>query len=320
MKTIATATALAASTLALTGTTAIPPVEGPTESAIETLATEREQLDRVTVPVSIGQQGPYRFLVDTGAQATVLSTDLADRLSLTDRSSATLIGMNSRRPVEVAMVPDFRLGRRTMTIRNAPLLERRNIGRADGILGLDSLQDQRVLLDFTTNEILVADSRDLGGDIGYEIVVRAKRKLGQLIITDARIDGQRIAVIVDTGSQMSVGNMALKEKFRSKTTIGDAVLTDVNGVSYGSDVHVARRLSFGKARLHGFPLIYHDSPTFEALGLTDEPAMVLGMRELRVFRRVAIDFKTGRVLFDLPRGARDWNTEPRSRTFGARSG
>ena len=32
--------------------------------------------------------------------------------------------------------------------------------------------------------------------------------------------------------------------------------------------------------------------------------MVLGMNELRLFRRVAIDFKQRKVLFDLERGSR----------------
>ena len=36
------------------------------------------------------------------------------------------------------------------------------------------------------------------------------------------------------------------------------------------------------------------------IGLADKPALFLGMREMRVFRRVAIDFPRKRVLFDLP--------------------
>ena len=46
--------------------------------------------------------------------------------------------------------------------------------------------------------------------------------------------------------------------------------------------------------------MFANSPTFHALDLSDEPALILGMSELKLFRRVAIDFKTRRVLFDLP--------------------
>ena len=44
-------------------------------------------------------------------------------------------------------------------------------------------------------------------------------------------------------------------------------------------------------------------PAFEALGLNRKPALLLGMQDLRSFDRVAIDFSTRRILFDLPREA-----------------
>jgi hypothetical protein len=45
---------------------------------------------------------------------------------------------------------------------------------------------------------------------------------------------------------------------------------------------------------------YVDSPAFPALGLGDKPALLLGMRDLRAFDRVAIDFQAKRVFFDVP--------------------
>ena len=76
----------------------------------EALALERERFERVTVPVTIKGEGPFRFMVDTGAQATVLSIVLADRLGLTGRRPAILVGMASRERIETAEVPDFQLG------------------------------------------------------------------------------------------------------------------------------------------------------------------------------------------------------------------
>jgi hypothetical protein len=65
-------------------------------------------------------------------------------------------------------------------------------------------------------------------------------------------------------------------------------------------VKLADELNVGRAKLQNIPIMFADSPTFEALNLDDEPAIILGMSELKLFRRVAIDFKTRRVLFDLP--------------------
>ena len=299
-RTLAAAAALATS---LTGAAAEAPP--PIDPAVDVLKIDRERYHRMTVPVTIQGQGPFNFLIDTGAQATVLSRDVADRLMLNDRGTATLIGMASSRQVETTPIDDFTLGSRSFYIRQAPVLERANIGEADGILGLDSLQDQRVLLDFAKRRISVADAEELGGNRGYEIVVKARELLGQLIITNARIDGVHVAVIVDTGAQGSVGNMALFNRLRRNRKLDDTEMTDVNGITLGGVVRVAGELEMGRASIQNFPVLFADSRPFHILGLADEPALILGMSELKLFRRVAIDFKTQRVLFDMPASA--WN-------------
>lgn len=273
-------------------------------SAEDILQMEQESHRRLTVPVTIQGEGPFQFMIDTGAQATVLSLDLADRLELNDRQSATLIGMASREEVATTSVPGFTLGSRNFTIPIAPLVEGANIGSADGILGLDSLRDQRVLMDFDNNTIAVADADSLGGNSGYDIVVRARAKLGQLIITKATLDGVRVSVIVDTGAQGSIGNPALQKRLRRARTLDTTEMTDVNGVTMSGDVKIGKKLAFGRARLSNFPIVFADSPTFTALGLDGKPALVLGMAELKLFKRVAIDFKSRRVLFELPSGSR----------------
>ena len=267
---------------------------------VDVLELENERYRRMTVPVTIGGAGPFRFMLDTGAQATVVSRALADRLALDNRKPAILVGMASRVPVETAAIEDVGLGSRSFYIRSAPVVEGVNIGGADGILGLDSLQDQRVLLDFVNEQIAIADAEELGGNRGYEIVVKARHRLGQLIITQARLDGIRVNVVVDSGAQGSIGNPALEERFRRSRHMGETELTDINGAVMTGAVKVADRLEIGRAQLQNIAIMFADSPTFHALNLSDEPTLILGMSELKLFRRVAIDFKTRRVLFDLP--------------------
>ena len=292
--------------LALSSTTGQTQAETPPPAAAvpltltEVIALETERYRRLTVPVTIMGQGPYRFMIDTGAQATVLSRDLADRLELFDRSPATLVAMASTREVETTMVEQVALGSRVFTIQTAPLLEAVNIGGADGILGLDSLQEQRVLFDFENNLLSVADAASLGGNRGFDIVVRARRQLGQLIIHRARIDGVNVAVIIDTGAQGSVGNPVLAQRLRRARQQADTTMTDVHGVEITGQTRIAQRLELGRAEIGNFPIVFADSPTFTILGLGNEPAMVLGMAELRLFRRVAIDFASQQVLFDMP--------------------
>lgn len=293
-------------TLSHTGGEPATSAPAPTATPIsltEIIALETERYRRLTVPVTIGGEGPYRFMIDTGAQATVLSRDLADRLQIFDRNSATLVAMASTREVETIRVARVGLGSREFTIQTAPLLDSANIGGADGILGLDSLQHQRVLFDFENNTLAVADADELGGNRGFDIIVRARRQLGQLIIHRALIDGVRVAVIIDTGAQGSVGNPELHRRLRRARQQADTTMTDVNGVELTGQTRIARNLELGSAQISNFPIVFADSPTFTSLGLAGEPAMVLGMSELRLFRRVAIDFASQRVLFDMPSGA-----------------
>ena len=291
--------------LAAAGATAtIEPGEPTATSDAEVLKMQRERFERMTVPVTIKGEGPFRFMIDTGAQATVLSIHLADRLELTERRTATLVGMASRRAVETTEIPEFGIGRRTLTIMTAPLVESGNIGGADGILGLDGLQGQRVLLDFVKQRMLVADADELGGNRGYEIIVRAQRSLGQLIIADALVNDVKTAVIIDTGAQASVGNMALLERLRRSRAFGENTMTDINGQDLTGQVRICESLSIGEMNLTDIPILFVDTPPFDALGFADRPALILGMNELKLFRRVAIDFNKRQVLFDLPRGVR----------------
>jgi predicted aspartyl protease len=288
-------------------TAAAPEAAVPRTAAIpeiDIIALEQERYRRMTVPVTIGDAGPFRFMLDTGAQATVVSRALADRLALNDRRTAILVGMASRKEVETAAIYDVGLGSRSFYIRSAPVVDGVNIGGADGILGLDSLQNQRVLLDFANQQILVADAEELGGNRGYEIIVKARQRLGQLIITEARLDGIRVAVVVDSGAQNSLGNPALFRRFRRGRHMGESEVTDINGEVLSGMVRLGAELNVGRAKLQNIPIMFADSPTFAALGLADEPAIILGMSELKLFQRVAIDFKTRRVLFDLPPQAR----------------
>ena len=77
-------------------------------------------------------------------------------------------------------------------------------------------------------------------------------------------------------------------------------LDSVTGQSLTADLLLARRLQIQRLFLENVAIAFADAPAFRHLKLDRKPAILLGMRELKAFRRVAIDFQTRRVLFDLP--------------------
>ncbi len=269
--------------------------------ADELVQLQRDRHDRMTVPVLIGSNGPYDFLIDTGSERTVLSRQVAQGLGLPVTGNGVVVGVAGSQPVELVDVDEISLGKRTYYTLTAPLLEAEHIG-AQGIVGLDSLQDQRVLIDFGANRIAIGDAASLGGTKGFEIVVKAKRRSGQLIMTNAIIDGVHTDVVLDTGSDSSIGNLALRKAMARRNRTEQTTLFSVTGQALNADIVMASTIEVEGLQIHNTPLAFADSPAFHRLDLVKRPAILLGMAQMRMFRRVAIDFATRRVLFDLPPG------------------
>lgn len=268
---------------------------------VEVLTIRKDQWSRMTVPVRVTEKGPFRFLVDTGSQNTVLSTDLAARLSLVPGRRARLISVAGTQMVDTVEVDQIDLGRRSFYSLRAPLLQSEHMG-ADGILGLDSLQGQRVLIDFKKNLMAIDDAKTLGGSKGFEIVVQARRRSGQLIMADARMDGIKVQVVIDTGAETSIGNRALQRALAKKRGTRTIELMSVTGHQVSADLGYGRRLEIAGISFNNVAVAFTDAPAFPALKLDERPALLLGMRDLRTLDRLAIDFSTRRILFDIPKG------------------
>lgn len=265
------------------------------------VAIRQDQWRRMTVPVKVAEQGPFRFLIDTGSQNTVLSRDLAQRLSLVPNRKARLVSVAGTQLVDTVELDQIDLGRRSYYGLIAPLLESEHMG-ADGILGLDSLQDQRVLVDFKKGLMAIDDARNLGGNRGFEIVVEARRRSGQLIMADAKLEGIKVQVVIDTGAETSIGNLPLQRALSRKRKNGKVELLSVTGQQLNADLGYANWLEISDVRFNNVAIAYTDAPAFKALKLDTRPALLLGMRDLRSLDRLAIDFATRRILFDIPSG------------------
>jgi predicted aspartyl protease len=278
---------------------------GQQASETDVIATDGDRHARMTVPVRMGVHGPFNFLIDTGSQNTVISTRVAERMALKPSSRAKLIGVIGTEMVDMVELDQIDLGRRSFYGLLAPLLDAGNIG-ADGIIGLDSLQDQRVLIDFRRDLIAVNDAKTLGGNRGFEIVVTARRRSGQLIMTDAVLDGVRVEIVIDTGAETSIGNRALQLAMKRRhSPQGTVELRSVTGQRMMAELGLGRKMKIDDITFQNVLVAYVDSPAFAALDLNAKPALLLGMRDLRGFDRVAIDFAARKILFDVPKEAMD---------------
>ena len=289
----------------------------PRTAATDVVDIPADRHDRPTVPVMIDTKGPYRFLIDTAAERTVLAKSVATGLGLQPTGRRTLMGIAGSRTVDIVAVDEVTLGRHSFYGLDAPLLDGYDIG-AEGIVGLDSLQGQRVLIDFEHARMAVGEARALGGDSGFEIIVHARRRSGQLILTNALVDGIRTDVVIDTGAENSIGNRALQKALERRHKSGQTQLVSVTGQQITADLAVAREVVLDNITLSNTTIAFADAPPFRKLGLDKLPALFLGMTQLKLFRRIAIDFAMREVLFDLSspigttRSRPDWDVQPPS--------
>jgi predicted aspartyl protease len=282
-----------------------PPASGQgqvdTTTQTEDVKFRNDAYDRMTVAVHLSGTGPYRFLVDTGADRTAISRELAAKLRLAAGEKASLHSIAGISTVSTATVPDLQVTRKNVQVVDAPVLESANMG-ADGILGTDSLRSQRVLFDFEGQTLTVVPSRRF--EAAYDpsaIVITAKNRNGRLIITEATVNGRRLTVVLDTGAQVSIGNSALRKELLGRSDTGGSQvvqLQSVTGSMIAGDYTFARKLEMGGVTLNNLPIVFADAHTFKTLGLDKKPALLLGMNALRAFKKVSIDFanKTFRVV------------------------
>ena len=279
--------------------------EADVPAIIEQFSIDRS--DRMTVQVQINGSEAVPFIVDTGAERTVIANDLARKLALEAGPTLTLATISGRTQVNSFFIDRLTTAAVDLQGLEAPGLERSNLG-AYGLLGIDSLEENRVLLDFANQKMDVLPSRRTRGKTKLEngmIVVSANKKAGRMIISSARIDGIRVDIILDTGAQSSMANLALRDKLRRRHRTVDFIpvkMRSVTGSILTGEYTQLKEIEVGGLTINDLPITFADNYAFTALSLQDRPAILLGMDALKLFDRVLIDFGNRRVGFDLPGG------------------
>lgn len=260
----------------------------------------RRSNTRMTVEVHINGQGPYRFLVDSGADTSVIGLKIARDLQLPLGTPAVLHATTASARVDRVKVDQLAMGGSVIRDLELPALDERDVG-GEGMIGIDALVQQRLMLDFEKRVIKSEDSRQPAKMLDGEIVVTARRRKGQLILTEISAIGLPVEAVVDTGSEITIGNLALRDKLirgnRKKFETVQAM--GVTGVTVELQLARIAELKIGSVTLYNVPMAFADVPPFQVFGMKDQPALLLGTDLLSTFRRVSLDFRARKVRFQL---------------------
>jgi predicted aspartyl protease len=285
------------------------PVDSQTQT--QDIGLGRDVGDRMTVPVRVSGSGPFRFMVDTGADRTAISRQVAERLRLRPGAVVNMHSVTGEARVRTARVDRIDYSVKRFAGVEAVVLEAEHIG-ADGILGTDSLTAQRVQFDFANDLMSITSGRQKLRDEPETIVVRARRRSGRLIVTEAYANGRPITVVVDTGSEVSIGNAALYAMLQQRRLLreqGMVELTSVTGAKLTGDYTFLRKLELGGVTLTDLGIVFADAHTFRQMKLTERPALLLGMNAMRAFDKVSIDFASRKLRVVLPGGSEQARAE-----------
>lgn len=274
----------------------------------DTLAIEGEELaarkveSRLVVEVGVNGTGPYRFVVDSGADTSVIGERLARALGLPLGNPALLHGITESRQVDRVLVGSLHVGSAVFRDLELPRLKEGDLG-ASGIIGLDALVEQRVVLDFDKRKVTIDDGARPVQRLDGEIVVTARLQRGQLILTQVRAGSQILDAVVDTGSEISIGNSALREKVlrNKRARFTQLEVTGVTGATVLVDVAIVPELRLGPVVLANVPIAFADVPPFAVFGIDQQPSLLLGTDLMENFRKVSLDFHNRKVRFQLRR-------------------
>jgi len=304
---LAASSALAEAITPVSVNQTLPPAAIPsaTDDPVLVLDASLDADDRLTVEVTINGQGPFNFVVDTGAGRSVLTPAVAERLNLPPGPQILVHGISSAITTPTARIDSMLAGEARLGSANLPVLPYERVG-ADGLLGVDILDRRNVVMDFRKRRLLIRRSRffsELTREAD-EISVPADARFGRLTLTDARIAGARTVAFIDSGGGVSIGNMALARTIaarrrRVSETVKPARLLTAGGEVYLGEFRVVPSVTMGNLHLTNIPMVFADVHIFDIWSLNDRPAALLGADVLKLFARVELDFGSDRVLFKL---------------------
>ncbi|MDB6041656.1 MAG: hypothetical protein JWM63_207 [Gammaproteobacteria bacterium] len=258
--------------------------------------TTRDHIGRVVVPVMINGQGPFRFIVDTGATHSTISPTTANALGLTPATTPSIVldGITGSTTVSAVTIDRLETGALLLERTPMPVVWVPVLAGADGILGAAGLTSQSLLVDFQHNKVVIAGR--VGASIRSQgMRVHAVRLADGLMTINTLVKGVRCRAVIDTGAQRSLGNLALRDAVLPPRAAG--VVTKVTSV-YGATKDIERGellrvpvISIEALRIENVELVFGGFHIFKVWGMENQPAMIIGMDVLGTTTSLGIDFK-----------------------------
>lgn len=254
--------------------------------------THRDRIGRIWAPVWINGKGPFRLVLDTGANHSGVNAQVAERLGIPlDLSPPVrLRGVTGIQMVPTIQVDTFTVGDLVMSPLTLPIVIDA-MGGAEGVLASNEFRDQRIVIDFKHDRIDIRHSRNERTPANFLTIPWDRSDTG-LIMFHAKVGGVRVRAIIDTGGQRSIGNLAMRDALVRHTEGKLVQIFDVTAKAQTGEFLPCPPIELGPFKIFDAHIAYGQMQVFEHWHLTKEPAVLLGMDVIGLLDTFIIDYRS----------------------------
>lgn len=266
-----------------------------------------ENSNHIVIDAHINGQGPYQFLLDTGASISSTFDHVRDKLKLPTKGQQSVVvhGLVASGSFPLIEVSSIRVGNQNWAYPRIVSLPGKTASSStiDGILGLDFLQ--RYAVGFAAGEQVIrfydpatVQDKNYKGWVTVPLQnVSVDTGLAALYFLDVQIGGRKINALFDLGANQNMINwpgantLSLKHKNRLTRNVMSGALDRSSSMARFE----ATEVNTSGIRWRNEEFLVADLEIFETLNRENTPLVILGSGLFNQ-RDFVIDFVRNRLL------------------------
>ena len=211
-----------------------------------------------------------------------------------------LNGITGTAQVSAVTLDRLQTGDLTIDQLVAPVVWAPVMAGADGILGAAGLTGRSLSVDFQRNSVRISRGVEMAVR-GAALKIHATHVAHGLMTLSMEVGGVRGLAVIDTGSERTLGNPALRDALKLRTRTGtEALVTSVYGATEQverGEIWRAPTILIDTLRINNVQVVYGDFHIFKVWEMQNTPAIIVGMDVLGTVASLGIDFKNADVYF-----------------------
>jgi predicted aspartyl protease len=251
----------------------------------------------ILLPVEVNGEGPFEFILDTGAGTSLLSSELGQKLGIKILGSKEGQSAGGAVSVSLAKLSSLAVASAKLDNVDVGLVDLSHIGKTvgakiDGDLGYNFLKHFRITLDYRKSEIRLDDPKRFGSTgrstAVTEVAMRLANPAKPLILVDVYANGRGpFQFAIDTGTSTTAITPELaKQLGMASSPIGPAT---TGGAHVNVTAGVLQSFQVGGAKIDNLAVVVADFFTMLSNAVGAKLDGIVGYNFLRNYK-VALDY------------------------------